>query len=699
LRYDAGGVVVTGGNIDISGTGVFRRNGATLNVVPAGVTAGAYLYWDGSAWVADSDSIHIGTNTSGVTNNAVVIGRNAATAANANAIAIGATAVNGTAAANSIVINSTGTGVSVGTSSIIMSSGTGTTVVSTPSNALLVSTNGGTLASGAQSIILDSSTVGGTIGSNSIAIFTGNSSINTGTTIGALSNTILASAGTVSINNTGNNLVLTSGGTVACTFVGGGRIVMNAAGSSINANTNGFYVSPIVTSTNANILYYNTTTREITSNPGFAVPTGATAGAYLYWGGSAWLAASDSIQIGRGTTFAGTNNVVIGRDAATAAGANAIAIGATAVSGTAAANSIVINSSGIGATTSTNSVILRSAAGGVSIGTNSVAINAGVSLVIAGTSSIVANTSNAGVTVTNSSFVVNTSSGGVNMTNGCFAVNTNPGLVSSGASSIILKTSTTATNCTSSAFLVNTGAQSAITGANSIIINSGFSNINGISNNNISLNAGTGAIGNSTVGSNISFNSGGAITNSSNNNIVINTGGGITIGSSATRSIVLNAGTVGVSASTPGCYINPITPSTTAASILHYNAASFEITSNPGINITGSATLGGGLSVVGGIQNTKVINLSVSGSTSASANDYMFYMPPGTPGATVTLPNPGVVGQQYFFANNAGAGAITINTSGGTIFGNSGSYPGSTTITPNNTAFVVCVASNIYAIR
>ena len=149
-----------------------------------------------------------------------------------------------------------------------------------------------------------------------------------------------------------------------------GSIVLNASGSALGTVTqaNAWYVAPVQSKTTSNILFYNTTSKEISYGlPPNPIANGTTYSDYLFWdtASSAWAVGSNKVHVGgeSGKTNQGAGAVALGAFAGhTNQGVNAIAIGNRAGMTNQPAGSIVLNASGsaLGTVTQANALYVHS---------------------------------------------------------------------------------------------------------------------------------------------------------------------------------------------------------------------------------------------------------------------------------------------------------------------------------------------------
>jgi hypothetical protein len=346
--------------------------GSKTAIIPNGFSYSDYLYWNPAitAWEVGRNEIHMGSNA-GFTNqrtNAIAIGREAGFsgqnsaavalgfqagqfAQGTNAIAIGNQAGKTNQPANSIVFNATGTALLSTTKSNAWY--VAPVALGTAANVLYYDTSTREIVYGitpkpigegsnySDYLYWDSSTLLWTVGSNEIHLGTNAGRTNQRThaiAIGRQAGTIEQQNAAIAIGfqagltNQGTNAIAI-GREAGKTNQPANSIVLNATGTPLTAITkaNAWYVAPVQPGTTSNLMFYDTTTREIVygaaPNP---FPTGISYSDYMYWDTSAWLVGSNEVHIGSdaGRTLQGSAAIAIGQQAGNSnQGIVAIAIG------------------------------------------------------------------------------------------------------------------------------------------------------------------------------------------------------------------------------------------------------------------------------------------------------------------------------------------------------------------------------------
>ena len=205
----------------------------------------------------DCNSIAIGANAgfSGEKFGAIGIGSGAGfNNQGTNAIAIGFGAGNSNQGTNSIAIGSNAGLNNQGTNAIAIGNSAG--VTAQKSNGVAIGNNSGFNNQGTDSIAIGNSAGNIRQGSNSIAF---------GLNAGGFdqSNNAIAIGTLAGQNNQGANSIAI-GNNAGSTNQSPNSIVLNASGTGINPSTQSLYVAPIRELSGTNILYYNTTSKEIT---------------------------------------------------------------------------------------------------------------------------------------------------------------------------------------------------------------------------------------------------------------------------------------------------------------------------------------------------------------------------------------------------------------------------------------------------
>lgn len=135
------------------------------------------------------------------------------------------------------------------------------------------------------------------------------------------------------LNNLGTNSIAI-GVKSSVSGIGSNNILLNASGEILNSVTsNSFYVNPIRSNVTPYVLFYNTTTKEVSFELGTntsLIPNGINWGDYLFWNGTQWVLGRLNITLGE---FAGETNqqtlaVALGYQAGQISqGTNSISIG------------------------------------------------------------------------------------------------------------------------------------------------------------------------------------------------------------------------------------------------------------------------------------------------------------------------------------------------------------------------------------
>jgi hypothetical protein len=117
-------------------------------------------------------------------------------------------------------------------------------------------------------------------------------------------------------------------------YISNSSLILNGNSASIEAmHSNSFYVKPIRSSSNSSILYYDSSTGEITHSTAPAtsstLPTATQESSYLYYNGSQWVVGTNNIRLGTnaGSTSQGFSSIAIGNQAGKKQGFYSIALG------------------------------------------------------------------------------------------------------------------------------------------------------------------------------------------------------------------------------------------------------------------------------------------------------------------------------------------------------------------------------------
>jgi hypothetical protein len=237
------------------------KSGGDFNVVPTGTNFGDYLYWDGTQWKTDSNTIHLGANA-GKRNQgkfAVALGQAAGTNyQSTNAVAIGYNAGDQSQGYAAIAIgNSSGVNYQ-GVNAIAIGQYAGYDTQG--NNAIAIGQYAGSQVQGQNAIAIGQNVGGYNQGKNAIAIGQNVGLLNQGENAIAIGQSVGANyQGSYAIaigQNIGDNQAAES-------------IILNASSdpTPLTANTYGFFVKPIRGPFAAsNVLSYDVNTNEIFYN-------------------------------------------------------------------------------------------------------------------------------------------------------------------------------------------------------------------------------------------------------------------------------------------------------------------------------------------------------------------------------------------------------------------------------------------------
>jgi hypothetical protein len=233
---------------NIGSVSIGSNTGGGVNSIGMGVSAGA----------AGSGAIAMGGNAAckGQVINPIAFGWNAGTTTQrSNAIAIGSSAGSNVQGSGSIAIGS-GAGItSQGSNSIAIGASAGNNSQSI--NAIAIGGSAGGVVQRFGTIAIGFNAGASNQNSNAIAI-----GMQAG--FNAQSNNAIAIGMQAGCNAQGSNAIAI-GWNAVLSNQASNSIVINAGGTALNAsNANAFYVAPIRAASNANILMYNTTNREVT---------------------------------------------------------------------------------------------------------------------------------------------------------------------------------------------------------------------------------------------------------------------------------------------------------------------------------------------------------------------------------------------------------------------------------------------------
>jgi hypothetical protein len=546
LYYDSGSGEITYSNAPTSGSGTICGS-----IIPNGTSNSDYLYWNNGEWTVGSNIVRLGRNA-GATN------------LGSNSIAIGNSAsFNGNNFINTIVLNAQDIELNPNISNAFY-----VKPIRSSSNAsmLYYNSSSGEITYSTAPTTLPTATINGSylyyngsqwvVGTNNIRLGTNAGSTSQGFSSIAIGDQAGKKQGFYSIalgvlaGCSGNNNNTQGDKSVAIGYLAGNQtmhnnsIVINASDNALDTSTsNAFYVKPIRNSSNSSMLYYNSSTGEITHSNvpiGSYFPTATINGSYLYYNDSQWVVGTDTIKIGTnaGNTLQGSNAIAIGASAgSTSQGTNSIAIGAGAGLTLQGLNSIAIG------TNAGNSIQLSET---IALGINAaqsnqqqfaIAVGGDAGRISQGRSAIAIGRL-AGITSQNSnSIAIGQSAGSSNQSFNSIAIGQSAGITSQNSNSIA----------------IGAGAGSSNQSFNSIAIGA---NAGVISQNNNSIAIGAGAGSNNQSLNSIAIGQFAGITSQNSNSIAIGAGAGssnqslnsIAIGQSAgitsqnSNSIAIGAG-------------------------------------------------------------------------------------------------------------------------------------------------------------
>lgn len=236
------------------------KGGGDFNTIPEGKNYGDYLYWDGSQWMAGSNTIHLGANAGKPVQGAyaIAIGQEAGNRGQSTyGIAVGYNAGSQTQQPNAIAIGEYAGYQTQGQHAIAIGPYAGYNMQSPyaiaigqsagydtqSQNAISLGQNAGYLTQSTNAIAIGQSAGYQTQGSNSIAI---------GQNVGT--------------DTQGNNAIAI-GQNAGETYQSSNSIILNASATSLNASTTGLFINPIRGPfATSNVLSYNLTTNEIVYN-------------------------------------------------------------------------------------------------------------------------------------------------------------------------------------------------------------------------------------------------------------------------------------------------------------------------------------------------------------------------------------------------------------------------------------------------
>jgi hypothetical protein len=320
-----------------------------------------YLFWDNNElrWEVGSEKIHLGANA-GQTNQgsfAVALGYEAGRMNQGSyAIAIGREAGKTDQPEQSIVINATGValgGVSKTQALYIAPINSGTT-----SNVLFYDTTTKEVMVGSTNTIVTNGTTYSQYlywNPDSSAWAVGGGTVRIGEGAGyTQQQTSAVALGLMAGHSNQGSYAIAIGREAGKTDQPEKSIVLNATGAALGTVTKpqALYVAPVSTGTTSNVLYYDTTSKEImygaAPNP---IPNGSTYSQYLYWDPdlSAWTVGGGTVRIGEGAGYTQqqTSAVALGLMAGHSnQGSYAIAIGREAGKTDQPEKSIVLNATG-----------------------------------------------------------------------------------------------------------------------------------------------------------------------------------------------------------------------------------------------------------------------------------------------------------------------------------------------------------------
>jgi photosystem II stability/assembly factor-like uncharacterized protein len=341
-------------------------------------------------------------------------------------------------------------------------------------------------------------------------------------------------------------------------------IILNASNAALNATTNaGFYVNPVRNASNTNVVYYNTTTKELTYDTAPSV-----------------VSTFNSMSTGIATIgdlFVSTI-VMPGIRIGTGAGASnqdfpCIAIGEYAGQSSQSAYAVAIGSYTGNDNQGTNAVALGSSAGQTSQGTNSIAI---------GTTAGNNNQANASIAIGPScgqetqglqAVAVGPSAGQLSQGSRAVSIGLYSGQDTQGTNAVAIGYDAGRTNQKPDAVAIGVAAGNYNQASNAVAVG-GLAGHSNQASNAVAIGNYAGYESQGIQAVAIGSNAG--RTNQGSNAIAIGNGAGET--NQIANSIILNASNVGLNATTnAGFYVNPVRNASNA-NVVYYNTTTKELT-------------------------------------------------------------------------------------------------------------------------
>jgi len=361
--------------------------------IPNGSQYSQYLYWDvaTSAWKVDGDKIHLGTNAGLSTqgSNTIAIGNQAGnTNQSTGGLAIGYQAGGTGQQQNSIAI-----GIQAGSNtqkSHAVAIGFQAGFTNQNSNAISIGNQAGytnqdynSIAIGSFAGNLSQSTFSIAIGSNAGEVRQQSNAIAIGYKAGSNTQKInsIAIGFEAGFTNQGQYSIAI-GNKAGSTNQPNNSIILNAFSSELAGQTiaNAFYVNPVRLNDTNDVLFYNTSTGEISRGAKTnIVPNATNYGEYLYWDNttSFWTIGSDRLSLGKdsGKINQGATTIAIGVEAGNdGQRAGAISMGNKAGNLSQGTRAIAIGVEAGSNTQGTRAIAIGSLAGNTGQGSFSIAI-------------------------------------------------------------------------------------------------------------------------------------------------------------------------------------------------------------------------------------------------------------------------------------------------------------------------------------
>jgi hypothetical protein len=257
-----------GSNITIDPSG----NGLNISGVQNGTNYSDYLFWDASAnqYQVGSSNVHIGSN-SGFTqyNNSVAIGNNAGQLQGVGYNVGGSVAIGDFAGQT----NQSGQSIAIGRNAGQVNQGsTGRLDRNQYWNCVAIGTNAGQTNQQYGAIAIGLNAGSNNLGVNSVAIGTGSARTDsTGIFLGYSAGgnncrgIAIGNYGTEQSNQARRTIAI--GDNAGASNQAENSIIFYAGSGQLTASTSGLFIEPVRNLTTNNLLYYNTTTREITYAP------------------------------------------------------------------------------------------------------------------------------------------------------------------------------------------------------------------------------------------------------------------------------------------------------------------------------------------------------------------------------------------------------------------------------------------------